>query len=77
MNEHNKINNNKKMQLFSNNVVHFGFFFANEMECKRGKQDFGNIVIVLNATSVLIFQYKNDKKTRFKKYYTISLFQFL
>ena len=46
--------------------------------CKRGKQDFSNKVIVLNATSVLlIFQYKNARKTSFKKYYIIGLFQFL
>ena len=55
------------------NVGHFGFF-ANEMECERGKQDFSNKVIVLNATSVLIFQYINARKTTFKKYYTIIYF---
>ena len=42
---------------------------------KDGKQDFCNKVIVLNATSVLIFDYKNARKTSFKKYYTIGLFQ--
>ena len=31
-------------------------------------------VIVLNATSVVIFQYKNTRKTSFKKYYRICLF---
>ena len=67
------IKNNKKMPLFSKHVVHYGFF-ANEMECERGKQDFSNKVIALNATSVLIFQY-NYRKTSFKKYYTIGLFQ--
>ena len=45
-----------------------------EMECERGKQDFSNKVIVLNATSALTFQYKNARKTSFKKYYTIELF---
>ena len=53
------------MALFSKNVVHFGFF-TNEMECERGKQDFSNKVIVLNA-----------RKMSFKKYYSISLFQLL
>ena len=56
--------------------MHFGFF-TNEMKCERDKQDFRNKVIVLNATSVLIFQYKNARKTSFKKYYTIRLFQLL
>ena len=55
----------KKMPLFPKNVVHFGLF-TNEMECERDKQDFNNKVIVLNATSVLIFQYKNARKTSFK-----------
>ena len=41
---------------------------------KGGKQD---KVIVLNTTSLLIFQYKNAGKTDFKKYYTIGLFQLL
>ena len=31
------------------------------MEFERGKQDFSNKMIVLNTTSVLIFQYKNAK----------------
>ena len=39
------------------------FFFTNEMECEKGKQDFSNKVIVLNATSVVIFQYQNARKT--------------
>ena len=34
-------------------------------------------VIVLNATSVIIFQYKNARKTSSKKYYTIAIFQLL
>ena len=53
--------------------VHFRFF-TNEMECEKGKQDFSKKVTVLNAINVLIFQYKNAKKTSFKKY-TIGLFQ--
>ena len=52
-------------------------FFTKEMEYERGKQDFSNKVIVLNETSILIFQYKNTGKTSFIKYYTISLFQLL
>ena len=44
-------------------------FIQNEMECERCKQDFSNKVIVLNATCVIIFQYKNVRKTSFKKYY--------
>ena len=63
----------KKMPLFPKTVVHFGFF-PNEMECKRGKQDFGNKVIVLNATNALIFEYKKCQANDFKQYYTIGLF---
>ena len=44
------------MPLFPKKVVHF-WFFTNEMECERGKQDFRSKVIVLSATSVLIFEY--------------------
>ena len=40
---------------------------------KKGKQDFSNKMIVLNATSVLIFQYNNGIQTSFKKYFTIGL----
>ena len=47
--------------------------FTNDMECERFKQDFSNKVFVLKATSVLIFEYKNSRKTNFKKYYTIGL----
>ena len=64
------------MPLFPKNVIHFGVF-TNEMECKRGKQDFSNKMIILNETSVLIFQCKNATKKSFKKYYTIGLFQIL
>ena len=62
----------------SEKIVHFGFF-TNEMKCERGKQDFSNKVIVFNAASVLIFEYKKKKigKTSIKKYYTIGLFQLL
>ena len=63
------------MPLFPKNM-YFGFF-TNEMECESCKQDFSNKVIVLNATSAIIFQYKNDRKTSCKKYYTICLFQLL
>ena len=65
------------MSLFAKNVTHFKFF-TNEMECERCNQ-----VIVLNATTILIFQYKNIsifknvRKTSFKKYYTIGLIQLL
>ena len=34
------------------------------MECERDEQDFSNKVIVLNATSALIFQYKNVRKMK-------------
>ena len=47
--------NNKKMPLLSKNVVHFGCF-TNDVECERGKQDLSNKVIILNGTSVLMFQ---------------------
>ena len=49
------------MPLFPKNVVHFGFF-TNEMECERCKQDFSNKVIVLNTTSVQIFDTKSPGK---------------
>ena len=52
-------------------IVHFEFF-TNEMECERGKEYFGNKVIVLNATSFLVLQYKNARKTSFKIYYTMG-----
>ena len=55
------------MPLFHNNIVHFEFF-ANKMECERNKQDFSNKAIALNATTVLIFQYKNARKTSCNKY---------
>ena len=42
--------------------MHFGFY-ADEIECETGKEDFSNKVIILNATSGLIFQYKNTRKT--------------
>ena len=38
------------MPLFPKNIMHFGFFFTNEMECERGKQDFSNKVIILNVS---------------------------
>ena len=66
----------QKMPLFPKNVVHFGVF-TNDMECEKDKQDFSNKVIILTATRVLIFQYKNARKTSSKKYYTIGLFQLL
>ena len=44
----------KNVPLFTKNVEHFGFF-TNELECEKDRQDFSNKVIVLNATSVLIF----------------------
>ena len=49
-------------------------FRANEMECEMDKQDFSKKVIIPNATSVLILQYKNARKTSFKKCYTIGLY---
>ena len=45
------------MPSFPQNFVHFGCF-TNEVECEC-EQDLSNKVIVLNATSVLVFQYKN------------------
>ena len=63
----------KKIPLFPKNFVHFVFLQMRWNECERGKQDFSNKMIVLNATSVLIFQYKKS----LKRYYTIGLFQLL
>ena len=68
------------MPLFLKKVMHFGFLQMrwNVKEVNKiTKQDFSNKVIVLNATSVLIFQYKNARKTSFKKHYTCGLFQLL
>ena len=48
------IKNNKKNSVISKHVAHFGLF-TKEMECEGDKQDFSNKLIVLNATSVLIF----------------------
>ena len=42
-------------KLFPKNVV---CIFTDEMECERGKQRFNNKVIILNAASILIFEYK-------------------
>ena len=70
LNEDNK-KRTTKMPLFPKNVVHFGLFTNGIWEY------FSNKVIVLNATSVLMFQYKNAKKTSFNKYYTTDLFQLL
>ena len=58
--------NKKKMTLVPKNVVHFEFF-TNEMERERSRQDFSNKVIVVNATSVLIFQYKNTRNFHYYK----------
>ena len=55
-----------KMKLFPKNVVPFGFFKM------RWNSRFNNEVIVLNATSVLIFQ-----ENEFKNYYTVGQFQLL
>ena len=57
------------MRLFSKNVMHFEFL-TNEMECERGKQDFSNKVIVLNA---ILKRHENG----FQIYYTIGLSQLL
>ena len=53
----------EKMPLFPKNIMHFEFF-TNEMECERGKQDFSNRGILLNATSafILVFQHKMPGK---------------
>ena len=59
-------NSKKKVPLFPKNFVHFEHF-TSKMECEKGKQNFSNKVIVLNATSTLIFQYKNARKTSLKK----------
>ena len=37
--------------------MHFRFY-ADEIESETDKEDFSNKVIILNATSVLIFQYQ-------------------
>ena len=59
------------MPLFLKNVMQFRLF-TTEMDCENVKKDFSNKVIILTATSVLIFQYKYARKTSFKRYYTIG-----
>ena len=49
------------MLLLAKNVVYY-VFFTNEMKCKRGEQDFRTKVIVLNATSVLIYTKMSEKR---------------
>ena len=61
------------MPLFSKKVMHFRFF-TNEMQSEGGKTHFTNKVIVLNATSALIFQHKNASRRSLKKYYKIGIF---
>ena len=39
--------------------------------------NFGFLQMTWNAISVHIFKYKNARKTSYKKYYTIGLFQLL
>ena len=56
----------KKMPLFSKIVVHFEFFLQMRWNVKGGKQDFSNKVIVLNATSVVILQYKQCQENKFQ-----------
>ena len=40
------------------------------LQMRWNLKDFSNKVLVLNATIVLIFLYKNARNTSFKKYYT-------
>ena len=45
------------------------------MDSERFKQAFNKKVIIFNATSVLIFEYKKCQVNEFQKYYAIGLFQ--
>ena len=56
----------KKCRYFPKMLHFLRFFFTNEMEYERGKQDFSNKMIVLNATSVLIFEYKKCQGNEFQ-----------
>ena len=58
------IKNNNKMPLFPKKCTFWGFTY--EMERETDKEDFCNKVIFLNVTSVLIFQYRNARKTSVK-----------
>ena len=53
----------------------FGFF-TNEMKCERSKQNFSNKVILLNATSVLTFEYKKARKTSSKHIIQLVYFNY-
>ena len=63
------IKNNKKKQKcrYFPKMLCILVFIRYAMECGRGKQGFSNKVIVLNATSVLIFQYKKMSEKRVSK----------
>ena len=52
-------------------------FLQMSWNVKGVKKIFSNKGIVLNTTSVLIFQYKNARKTGFEIYYTVGLFLLL
>ena len=52
------------------------FFFANEVECERGKQDFSNKVIVLNATSLITFNTKMPGKQVLKNIIQLVYFNY-
>ena len=57
--------------LFPKNVVHFG-------DCLQMRWNVKGVNnIVLNAKIFLTFQYKNARKTSFKKYYTMDLLPLL
>ena len=57
----------EKCRYFPKMLRILGFFFANEVECERAKPYFSNKVIVPNATSVLIFEYKKISGKRVSK----------
>ena len=67
-------------QYFSNRHTHYNntlwVFLQNVFECERGKQDFSNNVLVFNATSVLIFQYKKASKSRLKNSIQLVYFNY-
>ena len=54
------------MPLFPKKVVNFGYL-TNEVESERGKQGFSNKVVVFNAASVLVFEYKKMPVKRVPK----------
>ena len=53
------MNDDNKKKIFLMPLLPKNIVFTNGMECERGKQDFSNKVIVLNATHAYIIGHYN------------------